>query len=123
LEVIYLVRALRGAITIENNIISEVIDETKELLHELINKNDICIDDVISIIFTVTKDIDAAFPAVAARQLGWGEVPLMCMSEIDVEGSLKKCIRILMHINTDKKNKEMKHVYLKGATVLRPDLV
>lgn len=79
-------------------------------------------DDIISIIFTVTNDLNAAFPAVAARNLGWTSIALMCTNEIDVPGSLKKCIRVLLHVNTDKKNDEIKHIYLNNAKVLRPDL-
>jgi chorismate mutase len=117
------VRAIRGATTVENNDANEIISETKKLLNEIIVKNDIVEEDIASIIFTVTKDLDAAFPAVAARQLEWTSVPLICSYEIDVPGSLKSCIRILMHVNSEKSNKDMIHIYLKGAKVLRPDLV
>ncbi|HPU41979.1 MAG TPA: chorismate mutase, partial [Acetivibrio clariflavus] len=76
-----------------------------------------------SIIFTVTSDLNATFPAVAARNLGWTSIALMCTNEISVPGSLEKCIRVLMHINTDKRNDEIKHIYLNNAKVLRPDIV
>jgi len=116
------VRAVRGATTVENNDALEIIDETRNLLEEMIKKNEIKQDDVASVVFTVTKELNAAFPAVAARQIGWTDVALMCMSEIDVPGSLEKCIRVLIHINTEKKNSEIQNVYLKGAKILRPDL-
>lgn len=117
------VRAIRGATTVENNDANEIISCTKELLEEIVGKNSLDMDDVASVIFTVTKDLDTAFPAVAARQIGWTSIPLICSYEIDVAGSLKSCIRVLMHINTEKSNKDMRHIYLKGARVLRPDLL
>lgn len=116
------VRGIRGAITVENNDVTEIISETKILLQEIINENNITLEDMASIIFTATKELDAAFPAVAARYLGIVDVALMCMKEIDVPGSLEKCIRVLVHINTDKTASQIKHVYLKGAKVLRPDI-
>lgn len=117
------VRAIRGATTVENNDANEIIGETKKLLLEIAERNNISEDDIISIIFTITKDLNAAFPAVAARQMGWTSVSLLCSYEIDVPGSLKKCVRAMMHVNSDKSNSEMKHIYLNGARVLRPDLV
>jgi len=117
-----LVRAIRGATTVDNNDSNEILEETGKLLTEIIEKNNICEDDVISIIFSVTKDLNAAFPAVAARKLGWTNVALFCTNEMDVPGGLLKCIRVLIHINTELSNKDIKHVYLKGAKVLRPDL-
>lgn len=117
-----LVRAVRGATTVENNSVNEIIDETKVLLSKMIEENNIDENDIISIIFSVTKDLDAAFPAAAARQIGWTNVALMCTNEINVPGSLGKCIRVLMHINTEKNNREIRHVYLKSAKILRPDL-
>jgi chorismate mutase len=116
------VRAIRGAITVENNCRDEIINETKELLVKIVEENSVDQEDIISIIFSVTKDLDAAFPAVAARQLGWTSIALMCTNEIDVPGSIIRCIRVLMHINTEKRNSDIKHIYLKGAKVLRPDL-
>jgi chorismate mutase len=117
-----LVRAIRGAITVEKNTAEDIIETTKSLLEEIIKKNSVPKDDIISIIFSVTNDLDGAFPAVAARALGWTDVALMCTNEIHVPGSLEMCVRVLMHINTRKSNKEIKHVYLKGAKVLRPDI-
>ena len=116
------VRAIRGATTVENNDANEIIDGTRILLEELARVNGLKQEELASVIFTVTKDLDAAFPAVAARQIGWTSVALMCMREIDVPGSLEKCIRVLVHFNTDRSNDEINHVYLKGARILRPDL-
>ncbi len=116
------VRGIRGAITVEHNDATEIISETKLLLKEIMDLNSLNQEDIASIIFTVTKDLDAAFPAVAARHLGVVDVALICMKEIDVPGSLEKCIRILIHANTEKTANQMKHLYMKGAKVLRPDI-
>ncbi len=117
-----LVRAIRGAITVPENTREAILEGTRELLVEIIKRNSVEIEDLISIIFTATNDLNAAFPAVAARELGITDVSLMCTNEIDVPGSLRQCIRVLVHFNTVKANSEINHVYLKGATVLRPDL-
>ncbi len=117
-----LVRAIRGATTVDNNDSNEIIEETGKLLTEIIAKNNLNEDDIISIIFSVTKDLNTAFPAVAARKMGWTDVALFCTNEMDVPGSLSKCIRVLIHINTELGKKDLKHVYLKGANILRPDL-
>ena len=117
------VRGIRGAITVENNNEMEIIEATEILLKEIIEANNINQDDMASIIFTVTPDLNAVFPAVAARKLGYTDVALMCMNEINVPGSLKMCVRVLMHVNTEKSNQEIKNIYLRGAKVLRPDVV
>ena len=117
------VRAIRGATTVENNDREEIIEATKEMLETIISENNIKTEDMVSVIFTITPDLDKVFPAVAARKMGIVDVPLLDMSEPEIDGALKKCIRILMHINSDKQNKDMVHAYLRGATVLRPDLV
>jgi len=117
------VRALRGATTIEKNLHKDIVYETKNLLSEIVQANSISKDDIISVIFSTTRDINAAFPAVAAREMGWTDIPLMCTNEMEVPGSLEKCIRVLMHINTDKSNSQLKHIYLKEAKKLRPDLI
>ena len=117
-----MVRAIRGAITVKENESSEIYAATAELLAEMINQNAVAREDLISIIFTLTPDLNACFPAKQARKIGYDNVPLMCMSEIGVEGALEKCIRILIHTNSDKTLDEIKHIYLKGASVLRPDL-
>ena len=117
-----MVRAIRGAITVKKNESSEIYTATEELLAEMMVQNSIVKDDLISMIFTLTPDLNACFPARQAREMGYDNVPLMCMSEIDVKGSLEKCIRILIYTNSDKSLDEIKHIYLKGAAVLRPDL-
>ena len=113
-------RGIRGATTVDQNSREEILAATDELLKLLIEKNDLHSDDVVSIIFTMTEDLDAEFPAVAARNLGWVETALMCTREIPVPGSLKKCIRVLIHVNTTKSISEIQHVYIKGAVALRP---
>lgn len=117
-----LVRAVRGAITVEQNTKEEILTSTEELLREIVKRNNLDNDNIISAVFTMTNDLNAAFPAVAARQLGWTDISLMCTNEINVPGSLQKCIRVLIHFNTDKSNKDIKHVYLREAEKLRPDL-
>ena len=114
-----MVRAIRGATTVENNDREEIIEATKEMLETIISENNIKTEDMVSVIFTITPDLDKVFPAVAARKMGIVDVPLLDMSEPEIDGAL----RILMHINSDKQNKDMVHAYLRGATVLRPDLV
>ena len=115
-------RGIRGAITVSKNSKSEIVSSTLILLRKLFQVNGINIDDVASVIFSVTGDLNAEFPAIAARKLGWLYTPLLCTYEIDVPGSLKKCIRVLMHVNSSKPQSRMKHVYLRGAMKLRPDL-
>ncbi|HHX18498.1 MAG TPA: chorismate mutase [Clostridium sp.] len=117
-----MVRAIRGATTVLNNDKVEIINETKKLLNEIIEKNNIEKDDIISIIFTATKDLNATFPAVAAREIGLNDVALMCMNEIDVPDGLKKCIRVMLHINTNVDKDDIRHIYLNESKVLRPDL-
>ncbi|MCP4135726.1 MAG: chorismate mutase [bacterium] len=116
------VRGIRGAITIESNSREEILAKTGEMLESLIEKNTVEVDEIVSVVFSVTEDIDAEFPAVAARNLGWNYTPMLCTREIPVPGSLKNCIRVLLHLNTEKKQHEMRHVYLYGAKKLRPDL-
>jgi len=118
-----LVRGIRGAITVNNNTKEEIIKFTKELLITLQKENDFKIEDIVSVFFSVTPDLNAAFPARAARELGWDKVPLFEMQEIGVPGSLPRCIRILIQINCSKNQTEIKHCYLRGARILRKDLV
>lgn len=118
-----MVRAIRGAITVENNSAEEILSATEKMLKAIIDENNLKIDDMISMLFSLTPDLDAVFPARAARNMGIVDVPLMCMSEIPIDGALEKCVRILLHVNSDKSLKEINHVYLGGAVVLRPDLV
>jgi chorismate mutase len=114
-------RGVRGAITVEETGREPVLQATRELLAVMIRVNGIEKEDVASAIFTTTTDITSAFPATAARQLGWLDVPLMCGHEMHVEGALPRCIRILLHWNTTRLQHEIQHVYLREARTLRPD--
>lgn len=114
-------RGIRGATTVDANTREAILEATTELLRAMIQANEIAVDDVASAFFTTTPDINAEFPALAARQLGWVHVPLLCSHEMNVPGSLPMCLRILLHVNTTKKASEMVHVYLKGAKALRPE--
>ncbi|GAC1345003.1 MAG: chorismate mutase [Ktedonobacteraceae bacterium] len=113
-------RGIRGATTVEHNEREEILAATTELLQLLISRNDLHSEDVASAIFTVTADLDAEFPALAARYQGWTEVALMCAREIPVPNSLEKCIRILLHVNTTRSVAEIQHVYIRKAVNLRP---
>lgn len=115
-------RGIRGAIDVSSNEAQEILAATKELLLEMLHKNSLVQDDIAAIIFSVTAELDAVFPAEAARQLGWSHVPLFCTNEINVPGSLPRCIRVLMLVNSTKKPEEIHHVYLRGAAALRTDL-
>jgi len=115
-------RGVRGATTVEANTAEAILKGTLELLALMIRQNDIRQEDVASAIFTTTPDLDAEFPALAARQLGWINVALMCVHELSVPGSLPRCLRILIHWNTEKTTDQIVHVYIKDATRLRPDL-
>ena len=115
-------RGIRGATTVEHNDREEILAATTELLQLLISRNELRAEDVASVIFTVTEDLDAEFPALAARYQGWTEVALICTREIPVPGSLGKCIRILLHVNTTRSAAEIQHVYIRGAVNLRPTL-
>ncbi|MCM3077890.1 MULTISPECIES: chorismate mutase [Brevibacillus] len=119
------VRGVRGAITVENDTKEEVISATKLMLKEIISRNGLQPEDIASMLFTTTEDVSSVFPAQAARLLdgeNWAYVPLMCMREIPVPGSLPMCVRVIMHVNTDKSAKEIQHVFLRDAVKLRPDL-
>lgn len=118
-----MIRGVRGAITVDRNDEQEIISAAEILLREAAASNGITPDDVASIFISATDDVDAAFPARALRNLdGWTYVPVMCMQELAVPGSLEKCIRMMIHFNTEKTQKEIKHIYLEGAAGLRPDL-
>lgn len=117
------VRGIRGATTVELNRREEILDATRVLLQEIISANEVALDDLASAYFTVTADLNAAFPAEAARQLGWQHVPLLNGCEIPVPGSLQRCIRVLLWWNTDRPPASIRHVYQSGARGLRPDLV
>ncbi len=115
-------RGIRGATTVDENSSEAILRGTRELLALMIRANGLKPEDVASAIFTTTVDLDAQFPALAARQFGWTNVALMCGHEMDVPGSLRKCIRILLHWNTDKTAEEIVHIYIRGAKKLRPDI-
>jgi chorismate mutase len=117
------IRGIRGAITVERNSPEEILAASGELLDAVIKENDIVVEDIASIIFTVTHDLDAGFPARAVRDKGFKYVPLLCALEINVPGSLARCIRILVHVNTQKSQREIKHIYLRDAVRLREDLI
>jgi len=117
------VRAVRGAITIENNTAEDIKSATVELLTAITKNNDFNISDIVFTEFTVTSDISAATPAKFARtELGWHTVPLMCTKEFEFENSLKMAIRVLIVFNSNLSQKDIVHIYLKGAEKLRPDL-
>lgn len=115
-------RGVRGATTVDHNTRDELLKATRQLLALMIRQNGIESRDVASAVFTTTPDLDAEFPALAARQLGWLDVPLLCTHEIAVPGSLPRCVRIMLHWNTEKRQEEIAHVYVRGAAALRPDL-
>ena len=112
-------RGIRGATTVELNASEEILAATKELLQLMVERNNLRVEDIASAIFTVTEDLDAAFPAAAARAMGWTEVPLMDAREIPVPNSLRKCIRVMLHVNTMHSAAEIRHVYIRGAVNLR----
>jgi len=116
-------RALRGATTVDENDKEEILSAVAEMFEEIIKRNELASEDIASIIFSLTPDLDKVFPASVIRQLGITDVPLLDVAQPDIEGALKKCIRVLIHINTYKKNSDLHHVYLRGAKVLRPDLI
>lgn len=114
-------RGIRGATTTTDNTRESILEATKEMLEHIIAANDLHADDIGSAIFTTTPDLDGEFPAVAARALGWTDTALLCSHEMGVPGSLKRCVRVLIHWNTEKSAKEIVHVYLRDARALRPE--
>lgn len=117
-----MVRGLRGASTCTANTVEEITEVTQELLLAMLERNGIAHDDVISVLFTTTPDLVAAFPATAARGIGFGDIPLLCASEIAVPGTLPLVVRILLHAYTSRSRDELRHVYLRNALSLRDDL-
>ena len=117
------VRGIRGAITVSQNEKQDILDATSELLQGIIKQNQIHPEDGCSVFITMTQDLDSTFPASVVRNVpGWELVPLMCSTEIPVQNSLPRCIRFMLHVNTEKKQNEMIHIYLNDAVKLRPDL-
>ena len=116
------VLALRGATTFDLDESAHVTTRVVELIEEMLSRNGIEHDDLISILFTATDDLTCMFPATAARTLGLGDVPLICARELSIEGAMPMCIRILLHMNTDLSRSDLRHVYLHRANSLRDDL-
>ena len=116
-------RGIRGAVAVDANESTAILAATRDLLEQIVAANGLDMGDVASVVFTATPDLDAAYPARAARQMGWAHVPLLCMQEMAVDGSLPRCIRVLVHWNTDLPPEAMQHVYLGKARALRPDLM
>ncbi|NLB18324.1 MAG: chorismate mutase [Syntrophomonadaceae bacterium] len=117
-----MVRGIRGATTIKKDTVDNIAGSTQELLTAMVKENGIEISDLASAIFTATPDITSHYPAQAAREMGWEHVPLLCFQEMNVKGALPMCIRVLLLINTDKSQKEIRHIYLHGASGLRKDI-
>ncbi|HEV3213515.1 MAG TPA: chorismate mutase [Acidimicrobiales bacterium] len=116
------VRALRGATAVDEDTAEQVAERTTELLGELLVRNGVAHDDLISILFTATPDVRSMFPAAAARTLGLGAVPLLCATEIDVAGAMPRVLRVLLHLHTERPRDALHHVYLHGTSLLRDDL-
>ena len=117
------VRGIRGATSVTDDDPQQIHDATKELVQQILDRNQITeFDDIISAIFTTTQDLTSAFPAEAARHIGMNLVPLLCAQEIPVQGSMPHCIRVLLHVNTERSPSEIEHVYLREAQKLRPDM-
>lgn len=119
-----MLRGIRGATTVTNNSIEEIKTATIEMLNEILTQNSVNIEDIACVNFTMTKDLNCVYPAKFAREIqGFENVPLMCYQELEIENSLEKCIRVLLLVNTDKPQTEIKHIYLNEAKKLRPDLL
>ena len=117
-----MVRGLRGATTVDADTAEQVTERSQELMRELMERNGLVEDDIVSILFTATGDVRSIFPATAIREIGFGAVPLLCAAEIPVPGAMPLCIRALLHVYTERSREEMHHVYLRGAVALRDDL-
>ena len=116
------VRAVRGAIQVDANERGAILAGTTELVTEVMSRNELSTDEVISVIFSATADLDAEFPALAARKLGFQDVPLLCCREIPVPGAMPRVVRLMMHVETDVPRGQVHHVYLRGAAALRLDI-
>ena len=117
-----MVRGVRGAITVGSNTAEAIREASRRVLTTIVDENDIELDQIASVIFSATKDLDVETPAFGAREMGWTAIPLFCTQEMEVPEGLARCIRVLIHVNTDKPQDEIRHVYLDGAVVLRPDI-
>jgi monofunctional chorismate mutase len=116
------VRALRGATTLERDDRDHLLERTQELIHELFDRNDLVEDDLVSIVFTATDDVHSAYPAEAAREAGITHVPLLCARELEIDGGIPRCVRLLVHTYTPRGVRDLRHVYLHDARQLRTDL-
>ncbi len=116
------VRALRGATTVDADDTDQIHERVQALVAQMLERNSVDKDDLISILFTATDDIHSMFPAAAARVVGLGDVPLICARELDIVGGTERCIRVMMHLTTELSRAELHHVYLEGAKGLRDDL-
>ena len=116
------VRAIRGAVCLQRDDPQEMREAVAELLTAMLARNSVTTDEVVSVLLTSTPDLVSAFPALAARDCGFSEVPLMCAQEIDVQGALARVVRVMMHVDIDRPRVQIEHVYLRGAQALRPDL-
>ena len=116
------IQALRGATTFDVDEKAHVNERVIALLQQMCERNDVAHDDIVSILFTATNDLHSTFPAAAAREIGYGDVPLICAQELDITGATPQCIRVMMHLTTDRARAELHHVYLEGAVSLRDDL-
>jgi chorismate mutase len=116
------VRAVRGAVQVDGNESAVILEGTAALVTEVMGRNELTTDQVISVIFSATPDLDAEFPALAARKLGFQDVPLLCCSEIPVPGAMPRIVRLMMHVETELPRSQMHHVYLRGAAALRLDI-
>ncbi len=116
------VRAIRGAIQLESNGRDDILTGTSELVTEVMNRNELTTEDVISVLFTATGDLTAEFPALAARKLGFQDVPLLCSVEMSVPGAMPRVVRLMMHVDTPRTREQVQHVYLRGASALRLDI-
>ena len=117
-----MVRGIRGATTVRSNTSEAILEASKELLHTIVSANNVQREHIASVFFTTTPDLNAEYPAVAAREAGWVDVPLLCGHEMNVPGGLPLCLRVLMHVNTNLSSEEIQHIYLHKAVALRPDL-
>lgn len=115
-------RGIRGATTVDADSVEAILAATHNLLARIVEANDVAVEDVASVLFTMTPDLTAAFPAQAAREMGWHRVALLDAQEVPVPGSLPRCVRVLIHWNTDRPQAQIRHVYMRGAVALRPDL-
>lgn len=116
------VRAVRGAVQLDRDEREHLLESVQELVRAVLQANDFDTDDLISVLFTATPDLHSEFPALAARELGLGDVPLMCTQELDIAGAMPRVVRLMAHVETDRSRAEVQHVYLRGAAALRRDL-